>query len=152
MKRSIFTSTCVPTAIAVVLLIAPGALAQSSKQIVFSGTGVFAYTTANPPDKHFGFWIWCEGESTNPYQGNCSGAMYFYSLMNPTKHVAGEVTEVSEGVYKMTVVSTVDGSVSCTLTNTPPVKHGPTNTVTVSCSTPAGGGSSTNAVVVVTGN
>jgi len=151
MQRSM---TCVLTAIAMLLLIAQGAPAQSSnssKQVVFSGGGVFSYTSANPPDKHFGFWIWCEAESTNPYHGECSGAIYFYSLITATKHVAGGVTELSEGIYQMTVASTVDDSVSCTLTNAAPPKSGPANTVTVSCTIPAGSGSSTNAVVNVTG-
>jgi hypothetical protein len=141
-------------AIAMLLLIAQSAPAQSSnssKQVVFSGGGVFSYTVANPPDKHFGFWIWCEGESTNPYHGQCSGAMYFYSLLAATKHVAGGVTELSEGVYQMTVASTIDDSVSCTLTNAAPPTHGPSNTVTVLCTAPEGTGSSTNAVVNVTG-
>ena len=151
MRRSIFTSTCVLTAIAMLLLIAPPASAQSSKQVVFSGGGVFSYTTANPPDKHFGFWIWCEGESGNPYHGEFSGAMYFYSLIVATKHVAGGATETSEGIYQMTVASTLEDSVSCTLTNAAAAKSGPHNTVNVSCTAPAGSGSSTNAVVNVTG-
>ena len=50
MKGSIFTSACVLTAIAMLLLIAPGAPAQVSKQVVFSGMGQFTYTSANPPE------------------------------------------------------------------------------------------------------
>jgi hypothetical protein len=41
-------------------------------------------------------------------------------------------------------------SVSCDLTNTPPVTRGPTNTVTADCGS-YGSGTSTNAVVNVTG-
>ena len=77
--------------------------------------------------------------------------MYFYGL-GITKHVAGSVLELSEGVYQMSVVSTVDDSVSCTLTNSTPLQKGPKNTVSVACTAPAGSGSSTNAVITVTGH
>jgi len=127
--------------------VASSASASGPTQIVFSKTGAFS-----PSLGPFGFWIWCEGESTNPYHGQCNGAMYFYSLIAATKHVAGGVTELSEGVYQMTVASTLDDSVSCTLTNAAAPKGGPNNTVNVSCTVPAGSGSSTTAVVNVTGN
>jgi hypothetical protein len=133
------------------LCLTMGLGASASKQIVFSGGGVYSYTVANPADNHFGFWIWCEGESANPYHGICNGAMYFYGLAI-TKHVAGGVSELSEGVYQMTVASTVDDSIqSCTLTNTGTPSSGPHNVVNVSCSVPAGSGASTTAVVNVTG-
>src|ERR1700746_1761714 len=99
--------------------------ANNSEQIVFSGTGSFPGATP------FGFWIWCEGDSSNPYQGECNGAMYFYAL-GITKHVAGMVAETAEGKYQMSVVSTLDDSVACTLTNSP-IVPGPHNTVTASC-------------------
>lgn len=51
----------------------------------------------------------------------------------------------------MDVKSTSDASVACTLVNEPPITHGPTNTVDISCSTPSGWSSSNDAVVVVTG-
>ncbi len=151
-RRNICMSLCVLTVIAIVLGVALTATAQSaSKQVVFSGIGLFSYTSANPADKAFGFWIWCEGESTNPYHGACSGAMYFYGLAI-TKHVAGGVTEQAEGVYQMTVASTADDTIqSCTLTNVTPITNGPHNTVNVSCVLPAGTGSVTHAVVNVTG-
>src|SRR5215472_9271776 len=72
-----------------------------------------------------------------------------------TKHVAGMVNEIAEGTYQMEVVSTVDDSVACTLTNSVPVVKGPHNTVTATCTAPAAVGSttgtSTNAVINVTG-
>jgi hypothetical protein len=123
--------------------------ANNSEQIVFSGTGAFTGVTP------FGFWIWCESQdSSNPYHGECNGAMYFYAL-GITKHVAGMVNEIAEGVYQMSVVSTVDDSVACTLTNSSPVVNGPHNTVTATCTAPSavGGitGTSTNSVIAVTG-
>src|SRR5215475_10655443 len=117
-------STSLLLALVVVLFLvagSPARAANNSEQIVFSGTGGFPVTP-------FGFWIWCEGDSTNPYQGECNGAMYFYAL-GITKHVAGMVTEIAEGVYRMDVVSTIDDSVACKLTNSAPVVQGPHNTV-----------------------
>ncbi len=139
-----------------VLQLTPHLNAQkNSEQIVFSGTGNFTYTnqSPSPSDNAFGFWIWCESqESSNPYHGECNGAMYFYGL-GITKHVAGDVIEstTSEGVYQMSVVSTKDDTVSCTLTNTLPTQSGPRNTINVSCTAPLGSGASSTAVINVTG-
>ncbi len=122
------------------------ARAASSEQVVFSGVG-FSQSAQTP----VGFWIWCEAESSNPYQGECNGSMYFYAL-HITKHV-GDVKPIQEepdGHYLMTVGSS-DGSVSCTLENVVPVTHGPTNTVNITCTAPALTAQSTNAVVNVTG-
>jgi hypothetical protein len=131
----------------VLLVAAPSGLAQprSSEQVVFSGTGFGTFGGGSP----VGFWIWCEADSQNPYAGECNGAMYFYAL-GITKHVDGEITEPSDGHYVMTVESR-DGSVSCTLANPELAVQGPRNTVNVTCTNPAGAGSSTNAVVNVTG-
>ncbi len=121
---------------------------NASKQVVFSGTGLGDFSNTPTP---FGFWIWCEGESGNPYVGKCSRAMYFYAL-GITKHVAGMVVEPAEDTYQMTVASTADSSIeSCVLTNVPPITSGPTNAVNVSCGTPSGSGQSATAVVKVTG-
>jgi hypothetical protein len=123
--------------------------ARNAEQIVFSGVGFSP--SANAP---VGFWIWCESdEASNPYAGECNGAMYFYSL-GITKHVDDVVPleEPSEGQYLMTVASR-DGSISCTLENDPPATNGPTNTVHISCTSPLSftDGLATNAVVNVTG-
>ncbi len=132
---------------------------NASEQIIFANTdnpnsgrtttGTFVYTSANPADKFFGFWIWCEGDSANPYVGECQGSMYFYGL-GLTKHVTGHVTEPSQHAYVM-VVSSSDGTVACSLTNVPPIKPGLNNTVNASCSAPAGIGTSPNTVVHATG-
>ena len=114
-----------------------------AEQIVFSGTGS---STLGP----FGFWVWSEDQdASNPYHGEANGSIYLYAL-HLTKHVEGEVEEVGEGSYQMTL-SSRDGSIVATLTNVPPTMHGPHNTVLATFSTPSGTGSSTSAVVNVTG-
>jgi hypothetical protein len=68
----------------------------------------------------------------------------------PSKHVEGEVAETGEDAYVMDVSSS-DGTVDCTLTNTPPTTSGPTNTVTVSCTSPSGSATTSTAVVSANG-
>jgi hypothetical protein len=120
---------------------------QHSEQVIFSGVG------SCTEFGDVGFWIWCEADSNNPYQGECNGAMRVYSK-HITKHVDGDVEEdESTGAYTMTVQSR-DGTLSATLTNEPPPKKGPRNTVDFTVTIPDGSscsGSSTNAVVNVTG-
>lgn len=149
-------SAGIPLLLGLILCVAGGAATQSSKQVIFvntddpSNTGTFNYTNLEPKDKHFGFWVWCEGESQNPYNGECSGAMYFYGIAL-TKPVKGLVTETGQNTYVMTVSSS-DGKVACTLMNLPPITSGLTNTVNASCSAPLGTGTSpNNAGVRVTG-
>jgi hypothetical protein len=130
----------------------PSAFAQhNSKQVVFSGTGSGAFNNTTSP---FGFWIWCEGSSSNSYVGACSGAMYVDAL-GITRPVSGTVTEANS-LFTMDVNSRVISHgntpvVSCTLSNVAAPTSGPTNTVDVSCTAPSGSGSSTNAVVIVSG-
>jgi hypothetical protein len=104
--------------------------ASNSEQIVFSGVGVPPTST-----EAFGFWIWCQSHQATPSKGqylaDCNGSLYFYTR-GIVAHVVGEVTEPAAGAYEMSV-ATRDGSVACTLDNVPPVTHGPTNTVTASC-------------------
>jgi hypothetical protein len=123
-----------------------GSSANSSEQIVFSGTGsgTFSYTNSA-----VGFWIWCQNSNPAgaPYSGACQGAMYFYEL-GITTHVFGEVSELSPWNYEMDVTN--GSNVSCALRNTTEVK-GPHNTVTIWCSSPSGSGSSSSAVVNATG-
>jgi hypothetical protein len=148
-------------AFGLVLCLAIGAAAQNaSKQVIFANTdnpnagsntaGTFTYLSANPKDKLFGFWIWCEGESTNPYNGACNGAMYFYGIAI-TEGVFGSVTETSENIYQMSVHSS-DGKVNCTLVNeSATITRSLTNTVSAVCSAPSGHGTSPHTVVNVTG-
>jgi len=145
------TRATIASLVVVVFVLSSSAVisAQSSKhseQVVFSGVG--ACTEFGP----VGFWIWCESDSSNPYLGECNGAMYVYS-QGITKGVNGMITEnQSTGAYTMSVVSR-DSVLSATLTDVPPVNKGPRNTVDFTVDIPAGScsGRSTTAVVNVTG-
>ena len=122
--------------------------AKNSEQLVFSG--VATEGTGGP----VGFWIWCEVDSKNPYAEECNGSMYFYAL-GLTKHVSDVEDSILEGpdeTYTFQVHSTSDDSIACTLANPEEPAHGPHNTVTVDCTSPAGVHAvSRNAVVNVTG-
>src|SRR6187549_2896471 len=85
----------------------PAASAQGREQIVFSGEAEGALGEV-------GFWVWCALDQAGAYD-DCNGAMRFDDI-GLTKHVDGEVSEPSEGMYVMDVASR-DGSVDCTLTN-----------------------------------
>lgn len=118
---------------------------SNSEQVVFSTSGASSASLGQ-----FAFWIWCEADSNNPYQGECNGSMLFSSL-GAGKHVMdGSISEGPEGIYTINVLST-DGSINCTLTNTAPAVRGPNNTIMVSCSSPSGSATVTGAVVNVTG-
>jgi hypothetical protein len=148
MKKFIVATLALMLLLAVTVLPASTAFASSSEQVVFSGTG---FSTFNNTPTPFGFWIWCEGPSSNPYQGQCSGSMYFYAIGIPKHVVDGKITGLGNNQFSITVVSTLDNSVDCTLVNAPPLLSGPDNTVTANCQAPAGTGTSDNAVVTVTG-
>jgi hypothetical protein len=122
---------------------------NNSEQVVFSGVAAIGSTF--PSGSPVGFWIWCEAESDNPYDEECNGSMYFYAL-GITRHVEGEITEPSDGIYEMTVSSTRDDAIlHCVLRNGDEAVSGPHNVVDVTCDTPSGHAQSQNAVVVVTG-
>lgn len=110
--------------------------AQGKEQIVFSGEGTGSFEAE--------FWIWCAVDEAGGYD-DCAGAMRFDDLAL-TRHVEGEVSELAEDQYQMDV-SSRDGAVACTLTNEPPITHGPANTIDIVCSSPPGTATSTNAVV-----
>ncbi len=122
--------------------------ASNSEQVVFSGGGTGTFVDKASP---FGFWIWCEADSENPYAGFCHGAMYVYAL-GLVKSVRGAIGENPsvDHEYHVAVVST-DGALACELVNAPPVAKGPANMVSVTCTAPSGGGASSSAVVVVSG-
>jgi hypothetical protein len=126
---------------------------EASEQVVFSGVGFFGAGSAIEGSP-FGFWIWCESESENPYAGRCQGAMYIYAL-GITKHVEGEIGEIEtpDGDEYLMEVHSRDGVLLATLQNVAPNVKGPKNTVNAVFTAPAGvgGGSSTNSVVNVTG-
>ena len=158
-RKILWVSFAVLFCTALVLYLGHGRVARAaaSQQVVFSGGGVFTDDALSQPITPFGFWIWCEGASANPYQGSCNGAMYFYAL-GITKGVFGSATS-SGGVFTMNVHS-ADGKVACSLSNATPVLSGPSNKVTATCTAPAQVtdnsdsdtmGLSTNAVVNITG-
>jgi hypothetical protein len=120
------------------LATASTASGEGHEQIVFSGEAEGSLGEAE-------FWIWCAVDDAGGYD-DCNGAMRFDDL-HLARHVEGEVTEIAEGMYRMDVASTLDDSVACTLTNLPPITRGPTNTVTVSCSTPSGDAIGSDVVV-----
>jgi hypothetical protein len=127
-------------AVALLIVAAPAASAQGREQIIFSGE-------AEGSIGEVGFWVWCALDEAGAYD-DCNGAMRFDDI-GQTKHVDGEVSEPDEGEYVMEVSSS-DGSVDCTLTNTPPVTQGQTNTVDVDCTAPSGSASTSSAVVIAT--
>ena len=119
------------------LALGPAAMAQGKEQIVFSGE-------ADGSAGEVGFWIWCAVDSSGNYD-DCRGAIAFDDL-KLVRHVDGEVAEIGDDVYQMDV-SSLDGQVVCTLTNDPPITHGPSNTVDVACTAPASTATATDAVV-----
>lgn len=158
-KTSVLLLFLIPVCVLLLRVSRSGvARAAASEQVVFAGQGgVFTDDSLAQPITPFGFWIWCQGASANQYDGECSGAMYFYAL-GITKGVKGTVTG-SGSVFTMNVHSK-DGSVNCSLVNATPVLSGPSNLVTVTCTAPSQVADSsdhdttgviTNAVVNITG-
>ncbi len=126
----------------------PAVRAASAEQVVFSVNVLSGFGTFSGTATPVGFWVWCEAESANPYQGECNGSLYFYALGGP-QHVTGTIRELAPGQYQMHVTSV--GGFVCTLTNALPVTSGPTNKVTVACTSPAGTTTVQGVVVNVTG-
>ena len=96
--------------VALLIVGIPPASAQGREQIVLSGE-------AEGSLGEVGLWIWCALDEAGAYD-DCNGAMRFDDF-GLTQHVDGEVSEPDEGEYVLDV-SSFDGSVDCTLTNTPP--------------------------------
>lgn len=117
-------------------------------QVMFQGTGTGTFNAKATP---FAFSIRCYGT-------NCVGALSLGEVSD-VAYVTGTVTQVQPETYMMSVSSTSPtgrafpaaspANMSCSLVNTPPIAKGDGNTVTVTCSTPAGSGSSTDATVEV---
>ena len=140
-------TTLMVTIAAAMLVLSVSVARAATEQIVFSGKS---------EAQSVGFWVWCQNGPGSPnanYETDCNGALYFYDL-NVVAHVTGDVHEPSDGTYVMVLFNS-DDSVTCSLTNTPPVVMGPHNTVTTSFCTANGtdtsGRTVTNAVVNATG-
>jgi hypothetical protein len=146
-KRLAVLGLVAAVAAVAVLAVSSAQAANSSEQVIFSKTGAFS-----PSLGPFGFWVWCEADSQNPYAGACNGSMYFYLFGTP-RHVSGFITEGASGIYTMHV-SSADGFIRCTLTNTAQAVSGPKNTVHVDCTSAppiSGSADASGAVVNVTG-
>ncbi len=150
MSRRIIAAGLLLVAVVLGLGAAPGpaARAASSEQVVFSVNVLSGFGTFGGTPTPVGFWVWCEAESANPYQGACNGSLYFYALGGP-QHVTGTISELAPGQYQMHVTSA--GGFNCRLTNVLPVTSGPTNQVVLSCTSPAGTTTVQGVVVNVTG-
>ncbi len=118
-------------------------------QIVFSnnttGTGDWAAPGSDP---HFGFWYWCQATSSNPYGPDCSGSIYIYGIQFATVatvciSTASLKCVTNNGGGSFTLIALGLNGWKCTLTNTPPVTSGPSNTVTMTCAPPFEFGSTT---------
>ena len=151
MKRvglSLVTATVVG-AVAVLAQLGSGASASSlsnAEVVVFSGTG---HGTFGGMSTAFGFSVSCQEPSTSkPIAGRCVGGAMAFTKLGLVKQVTGSLAESPEDNYTATVHSG-DGSISCVLSNMPPITSGKSNTVNVNCSNPSGSGTSTNASIVV---
>jgi hypothetical protein len=137
-RRLLVTALAVSVPLSLMLSV-PAAHAQRSEQLVFSGEGEGSLGEVE-------FWIWCQVESENPYETDCNGAMRFDDLQL-ARHVTGDSSEGAQDQYTMDVASS-DGAIACTLTNEPPIQHGPHNTIDIACTSPlVGTATSTTAVV-----
>ena len=140
----------------VILVVALGFPASRSsaagpaEQVIFSGVGSADNGDWQSP---VGFWIWCQPDGNGPYVGACAGAMYVYA-QGLTKGVHGSIGDgAEEGEYIMTVSANDGSNFSAELSNELPLRRGPKSTVDFTVTTGMGtsSGSSTNAVVNVTG-
>ncbi len=106
--------------------LARDAQAAPAQQIVFSGDAASGTSAGN-----FGYWVWCEASTGSLYGAVCSGSIVF---LTPGYHpnVFGHLSE-SGGSYTASVSSS---DISCTLTVKTPLRSGPNNTVTISCTKP----------------
>ncbi len=121
---------------------------SSSGQLAVSFTGG-VFSLSGGGSSPFGFWVWCQSTTTNSYGNDCAGSAYFYALNPATESVEGYVTGGSAGSgYTLQLWNTTGNlAISCSLTTSGPAMPGPRNTVTTGCSSPAGSGTVTNAVV-----
>jgi hypothetical protein len=119
----------------------PAARASAGPQVVFSGQG-----------NGVGFWIWCELPNDNLYANlkPCEGSMQFDNLGIHTAVLTGNAIQHTSGTYTMHVLgSNPSGSVNCMLVGTDQPTPGPTNSVSVTCTQPAGFSAVVDNVVIV---
>jgi hypothetical protein len=119
-----------------------------ASQVVFEGIGS---GTFNSQAMQFGFSVRCYGAS-------CVGGLAFGGS-GAVSYVTGTMTQLQQDTYMIslsttqpptgTLPPTISPTISCSLANSPPVTQGETNTVTMTCSSPVGSGTSTDAMVEV---
>jgi hypothetical protein len=124
----------------------------TNHQIMFAGNGSGTFSSQPVPFKF----------SAQCYGSYCVGALAFGPI-NAAKYVnyvTGTVVQLPQPDSYMMSLSTPQPPpgtsppntniprISCSLANHPPITQGQTNTVTVSCSAPAGTGVSNHAMVV----
>jgi hypothetical protein len=150
-RRAALALAAVAAVASAMAVMAVPAGAANTPQVTFSVTGA-TFDLSAGGTSHFGFWVWCDAGSTSAY-GDCRGSIYFYSLAPNSVSVTGTVQPLGAGTYLMAVTSPPSrgypAGVACTLSNTPPVTNGPANEVAATCTTPAGTGTTLNAVVAV---
>jgi len=121
--------------------------------LVFRGSAFFVPSGGGRPARiPFAFAISCQTGEGNPNAYECAGGMQFrFTGSIIAKNVRGVFVRLDapfpEDTYQVTVASE-DGSVACTLTNTPPITDGRTNRIALSCAMPSGTGQVENAVVI----
>jgi hypothetical protein len=96
----------------------------------------------------------CQSTSTtNAYGNDCAGSGYFYKLNPATESIEGSVVSGSAANgYTLSVHNKTGAfAINCTLVTVPPATPAASNTVNVSCSTPSGTATVTNAVVTASG-
>ena len=105
--------------------------ANNSEQVVFSIRPSFL-----PGVGPLGFWIWCEADSSNPYQGACNGSIYLYESSR-VESVGGHSTinEPTDGIYTISVVTS---DINCSLTNETPDAKGSHQVIDVTCNSASG--------------
>jgi|SRR5208282_1923799 hypothetical protein len=111
--------------------------AAPTNQVWFEGVGS---GTFNSKAMQFGFSVRCYGTS-------CVGTLDLGGTSAESYVTTGTVTQLQQDSYMMSLSATP--SISCSLANTPPITQGETNAVTMTCSSPAGSGTSTDATVEV---
>jgi hypothetical protein len=153
----IIALTLITAAIALLVAQPVPAAPAAGFEIAFSATaepGSFG----GSGDPHYGFWIWCEASGTTPYQGTCTGSMYFYAIEIFTERVMGTATlSGQQATLQVASSATAREYINCTLTNlTVPPAPGPNNTVMVTCTnnttTPGPSGNTTtlpNVIVAI---
>lgn len=127
------------------LLVSPSPVyaAQSHQLVLSCSSAGIAGQKTNPclgfsssgVSNIFGFWIWCETSSSNPYNGQCGGALYYANVATGA-YVAVHVEDSAPATPGSVTVTTSDGKITCTLVPPLTSTSGPTNTIGASCSGP----------------